>query len=498
MVKAILQYKWLIVGAIVLVGIVIFLSTKNGESTLLTTTVERGDVRETVSVSGFVEAVQSADLGFPATGRVSGIFVKEGDVVEAGDLLATLGSGSLAAERQRLSANLASAVAAQSEVQNGPTGEARAVTQSTIDQARTALQQTTATELLKVRNALVALRSSNLAAYTLDEEENAPAPTISGSYTCAEEGTYGLEIYRSSTDSGYSFRISGLETGNYTVSYDQPTPFGDCGLLIQFTTAGSYANSEWTIDIPNTRSSSYLTLKNTYELATEQATQNIAAARSALTLAEDQGSSANAAPRIEALLQANASVIAAQAALAGVDASLLDSSILAPFAGIITSVDINEGEVARNTPALKLLGNDSFTITARIPEIDIIKINPGQPVALTFDAKSSDVLSGTVEFVSPIATEIDGVGYFETKIILNETPNWLRAGLNADIDIVITEQKNTLRIPSRYLTTTAEGTFVQAIINDLIATTSVDVGLLGNDGYTEITNLTEGTTIVAP
>lgn len=56
----------------------------------ITATVERGDVTEVISVSGSIEANQTADLAFPVSGSIASITVTEGDTVQAGDTLATL------------------------------------------------------------------------------------------------------------------------------------------------------------------------------------------------------------------------------------------------------------------------------------------------------------------------------------------------------------------------------------------------------------------------
>lgn len=466
---------------------------------LVTATVTGGQVQEVVSVSGFVEADNTADLTFPTTGRISAIHVIEGAEVDAGALLATIGQDRLVAERQAAVAALTQAEAAQAELISGQTPSERAVTASTIAQAQSAWEQTVATELQKVQNALVALRSNNLAAYATDPEEPATAPRITGSYTCAEEGEYRLTVYRSGTDSGYSFTYEGLESGRLVASTDQPVPLGDCGLAVQFTADERYDRSEWVIPVPNTRSSTYLTFQTALDLAEQQAVQNIQAAKEALRLAENVALRDVAAPRVEALITANAAVTAAQADLARIDAQLADYSIYAPFAGSITNISKVPGEIATTEPFITLLANDAFTLVARIPEIDITRLQLGQAVVATFDANPSAPQTGTIAFVSPIATEIDGVAYFETKIALTEAPTWLRAGLNADVDIIIATGSDVPTLPQRFIEQTPDGTFVTILTDEpALSRQPVETGLRGTDGLVEVTNLELGTTVVAP
>ena len=73
--------------------------------------VERGNVAEVVSVSGFIEAKNTAELAFPASGVVTEVFAYEGMEVREGDVLATLASAQLVAQRSEAIASLQAAQA---------------------------------------------------------------------------------------------------------------------------------------------------------------------------------------------------------------------------------------------------------------------------------------------------------------------------------------------------------------------------------------------------
>lgn len=463
-----------------------------------TTTVELGDVTETVSVSGTVEAVRNVSLSFPASGLVSEVLVRRGDTVATGTLLATLGDAALVAERQQALAALARAEATQDELRAGVTSETRAVSQTTVSNARAALERTQTLAREQVANALIALRSQDLAAVASDPEQNEPAPTVSGTYTCSDEGTYTLNVYRSSTDSGYSFTLSGLEAGQFSVTTDQPGPLGSCGLFIQFSDDESYANSTWEITIPNTRSSTYLTRQSAYTLALAQAESNVAAARDAVRLAENQAAQTTAGARVEELLSANAQVLDAQARLRGIDARLRDYAIYAPFSGVITDVLIEPGETVRTETAITLLDTNAFELVALIPEIDITRLATEQPVSAQFDANQDSIVTGRVTYVAPIATTVDGVGYFETIIIPDEIPDWIKSGLNADVDIVVAQTRNVPRLPVRFIDQSTTTPSVRIITDGQATSRPVTLGLIGNDGFVEVTDLPLGTLVAAP
>ena len=464
----------------------------------VTTTIEAGDVRETVAVSGFVEAKNQAELAFPASGVVTGVLVEEGDLVEAGDILATLGSSELVAERAQAASALARVQASYSGLVSGPRSETVAVAATAVENAKANLTRTTTEANQKIKNAKAALLSTGLEAAAIDINENAIPPTVSGTYTCAAEGTYTIEVYSSAARSGVSFNYTGPESGNGNVSFDQPSPLGNCGLYLSFTTDEVYSQSDWLIEVPNTRSSSYTTLKNAYELAKTEAEGDIKAAADALALAEKESALSTAPARSTELNESSATVREYESRLAAIDAKLRDRSIVAPFAGIITETEIVVGETSPNTPVITLLASDVFTLTARIPEIDITKLALAEKVEAIFDAKSDETLTGSISYISPIATQIDGVAYFETTIDLDNIPTWLRGGLNADVDIIVKEKKDVLRLPKRFIINTEAGPVVLTPNRNQTATTSITVDFTGNDSYVAVSGLPAGTTVVAP
>ncbi len=466
---------------------------------LTTATVERGNVTELVSVSGFVEAKQIANLAFPSSGVVTDVFVEEGSLVEVGEVLATLANTKLVAERNEAVAALASARAAYNETAAGPRTETIAVANTSVKNAEAQLKQVIAEENRKVNNARIALLSTGLNAATTDPNENSTAPIVSGNYTCDKEGIYNIQIYRSNSTSGYSYNYTGLESGTTLVSTDQPAAIGECGLYLQFTADDRYDNSTWEITIPNTRSVSYTSLNNAFTLVTTQAKNAIAAAENSLTLAQKQSGLSTAGARPEAVTQASAAIAQAQARVAAVDAKMADLSVVAPFTGIITDVSIIKGETSPVTPVITILADNTFTLKARIPEIDITKIELDQDVKAIFDAKSDETLNGKIVYIAPVATLIDGVAYFETIIKLEQNPNWLRSGLNADVDIITKTSQNVLRLPKRFVVKSEDGaSSVLLQKNNNTATTSVEVVFTGNDGYLEVTGLNEGDVVIAP
>lgn len=339
----------------------------------ITAKVELGTVQEIVSASGEIEAEKIADLAFPSTGIVTDIFVKEGTEVKANDLLATLASNQLVAERNEALSSLKAAQANFEKISNGPRSETLSIANISVTNAQSNLDRTIIEQDIKVKNAKIALLSEGLEAAANNTNENSQPPIISGSYTCEDEGNYLISIYSSNSQSGYSYKYSGLETGASSASFEQPTPIGSCGLFIQLIPENFYSSSDWQINIPNKRSTNYTNLNNNYQLAKTQADNTILSARNNLDLAIKEAGLSTAPARTEEISEAEAVVAQATARVVAIDAKIADRSISSPFDGVVTKVDITKGENSNTESVITVLATDAFVLKAKIPEIDITK-----------------------------------------------------------------------------------------------------------------------------
>lgn len=105
------RYRWPIIGAaVVIVAAAIALplwltsgsSTAAGLSiTTVTVPVTTGTIQQTVTSSGTIEPASQADLNFAVSGTVTGVNVKAGQTVSAGQVLATVGTTALTQQLDR-------------------------------------------------------------------------------------------------------------------------------------------------------------------------------------------------------------------------------------------------------------------------------------------------------------------------------------------------------------------------------------------------------------
>ena len=206
------------------------------------------NIASDINSSNISSSVNSINLGFPKSGRVEQVLATVGQKVHKGDILAKI-----SAPDAEGAINQAKGALDLAEAEYASLNSQYASTKKQQD--------------LIVSNTYQTLLSSGLEGIPSAQNQN--APIISGTYTCGKEGSYIINPYASSDgDTGYSFNFSGLEKGVASVKDKNSVPLGSCGLQIKWNNINSFDDSiDWTIDIPNKKSSTYLANKNAYDLA---------------------------------------------------------------------------------------------------------------------------------------------------------------------------------------------------------------------------------------
>lgn len=163
--------------------------------------------------------------------------------------------------------------------------------------------------------------------------------------------------------------------------------------------------------------------------------------------------------RSQEIDQAAAQVAAVKANLQLIDTQLQDTVIRAPFAGIITQKNAIEGDFVTPTSfasstssatSIVTLAND-LEILAKVPEVDIAQITPGQAVEVRVDAFPDQVFKGTVRLVSPEAKEDAtqrGVITFEVRVRLETGKDKLRSRMTADLAFLGQRVNQSLMVPT--------------------------------------------------
>jgi len=154
--------------------------------------------------------------------------------------------------------------------------------------------------------------------------------------------------------------------------------------------------------------------------------------------------------------RATARVSAAKVGVAR--AELERTRLTAPFAGVVAEVsgELNEYVTPSppgipTPPAVDLIDDACFYISAPIDEVDAAKLQLGLDARVTLDAFGDTVLNGTVRRIAPYVLDLEKQARtVEVEVVIADPPadRPLLAGYSADVEIVIARHDAVLRIPT--------------------------------------------------
>jgi len=149
----------------------------------------------------------------------------------------------------------------------------------------------------------------------------------------------------------------------------------------------------------------------------------------------------------------------AEASLKSTLDSLSKTVYNSPIDGIITSLRVEEGEVAvigtMNNPGTVLMtiaDLSEMEVEVEVDETDVVGVKLGQPAEVKVDALPDQVLKGTVTEIGSSAldkltTTQQESRDFQVTITLSDPPDTLKPGLSASADIITAEKKGVLAVP---------------------------------------------------
>jgi membrane fusion protein, multidrug efflux system len=171
--------------------------------------------------------------------------------------------------------------------------------------------------------------------------------------------------------------------------------------------------------------------------------------------------------------------------------------VRAPFAGVISKVNMEVGEVATMMPPsvlLRLIDLSSVDVRVRVHERELTRIAIGDEVEANFSS-SKQKAQGKVTFISP---EIDP--RTRNAEVVTRIPNpqaALRAGMFAEISIKPRSVEDSLVIPASAVAGTGDDRYVYAIDGNSAKRVKVRVAPIDAASVELLEGLPVGTRIVA-
>lgn len=151
-----------------------------------------------------------------------------------------------------------------------------------------------------------------------------------------------------------------------------------------------------------------------------------------------------------ALLLAESSVRAEEAAVGVATRALKDASVSAPFAGLVAKRSIELGEfVQPGTELFELVSMDPLDVIFNLPELESQQVTVGQHVQVTVAAPADKTFDAVVTFIAP--TVDPGTRTLRVKAEIDNDERILRPGLFARIHVGTDERKSVLMVPEEAL-----------------------------------------------
>ena len=435
---------WLPIGILGVLAIVVFLvlpairGNSAGSQALAnfqTEPAKIGSVSASVGGTGAVRANQSATISWQTSGKVASVNVEKGQPVAADAVLAELLSTSLSQNVLQAQVDLVNAKEALDKAYNN--SEAAADAHLALIQAQQAVD---------------------------DAEKEA----ASMGYKRASQET--IDIARANLITANDALKRAEDRWESVKDLDQETAAYANGLSqyasVRQEQQKAQANLNYVTGLPG-------------GLSVEEVNAKLEQAKARLVTAERNWEKVKDGPSADSILAAQVKVDIAQA-------TLDLAHLTAPFAGTITQVDSQPGDLVTNGKlAFQIDDLSHLLVDVDISEIDINQVEVGQTVTLTFDAIPAEGFTGTVTDIALFGASSNGsVNFTVTVEIQNPTPA-IKPGMTAAVNIVVSQLDNVLLVPSRAVRTMDSSRVVYVLKSNQAVPVEIELGSSANN-YSQI------------
>lgn len=164
--------------------------------------------------------------------------------------------------------------------------------------------------------------------------------------------------------------------------------------------------------------------------------------------------------------------------------------IAAPVGGTIQTVASQPGDpltslrpgdpVVAGQALFTIAAGGGFIVKAQVDEQDIINVKTGQRAKITGEDFPGRTLTGYVASIAPVATKSTDPSSTAKQVVttirLDGSPSFLRDGMSVDVDILTTDVRNAVVVPSAALNKDGKGSFVYIVRAGKLQKTYVTTG----------------------
>ena len=400
--RLMLGKKKLLIGGAMMLSVVFagfyFWGNDSGDTQYLTARVDRGNLRNTVTATGALQAVTTVQVGSQASGTISALYADFNSVVKKGQIVAQLDPAQAKAQVDQANANL--------------------------QQARASLAQAKAA-VTNARAGITDAQAKNLAAKSTVQNNQAGVSAAEANVT----------VLKAQQDDAMSL-LKQQES------------------LLK---AGVIAQRDYDVAM-----TAYKTAEARYNQAVAQLNQaklgeqSSASAGVASSNAAVEQSKAQLQQSQAAVEQNAAQVQQAQAALSLAQVNLSHTTITSPIDGVVVSRDVNVGQTVAaslSAPTLFTIANDltQMQVIASIDQADIGLVEQAKSVKFSVDAFPGKEYDGKIQEMRLNPVTVQNVVTYNVVINVENPEQTLKPGMTANLTITIDERNNVLKVPNSAL-----------------------------------------------
>jgi macrolide-specific efflux system membrane fusion protein len=435
-------------------------------------TAEKGVVQSTVSGSGNVEAGTDVTVNFQTSGTLSRVYVKKGQHVVKGQLLATLDPTSARLTLKQAKKTLTSAKDSLSVAKNGSSSTS------------TSLNTT----------------SSSNATELVDYATTSPTYATTLTTTTAPATTTTVTSTATSTVTTPTTTTGSTPT---TTTGSTPTTTGTTPTTLSTTTPSSSAPTTTT---PSTGTGTGSAASGAGATTTTSSASSIASAEASVYSAEASVTSAETALRRTKLYAPDSGTIVSLESLSPGDSvssgtssssssSASSDNSTSSSATTASSGSLTSSSSSSTSSFAEIINTHKLTMTVAFSESDISKVKVGQAATVTLEALTGVELAAHVSAISAVGTTSSSVVSYDATLILDQHDKRVKPGMSATAS-VITGQSQGVTVPNDAVTGTGSLATVSLQRGNKTVQRQVVVGLKGDSRTTIISGLKAGDQLV--
>src|SRR5687767_2036838 len=404
----------MVVAAVALVALAGFWFWGDGANAAeyMTAKVERGNLRNTVTATGTLQAVTTVQVGSQASGAISALYADFNSTVKKGQVVAQLDPSVAQAQVQQARANLAQA---EAQLQ-----QARA----SVTQSRAGVNQS--------RAGISDAQAKAMAAGSTTQNQQSAV-------VAAEANVAVLKAQLDDARSVLNQEQSLLQSG--VISQRE---------FLTAQTAYKTAEARYNQSLAQLRMAQ-LSAQSASNSGQAQAAAQVQQAQA--QAAQSQGQVVGAQAQVE---NAAAQVQQARAALQLTELNLRHTTITSPIDGVVVSRDVNVGQTVAaslSAPTLFTIAQDltQMQVIANIDQADIGLVEQAKSVKFTVDAFPGKDFDGKIAEMRLNPVNVQNVVTYNVVINVENPEQKLKPGMTANLTITIDERNDVLKVPNSAL-----------------------------------------------